>query len=157
MTVWMIFSSRWAFHRDTDLLDCCVRLTGRTWSHEASCDLDRLPKTYLIQLPSVRIARSVCHQLVDDLDGWLECRTPFERYLASSFEQTVTLGVGTREDLITTVEHPAVTFCYDDGRCRLEVFFVVDQSCLRIARDGLSAALLSSAQMPSGACDKDHG
>jgi hypothetical protein len=132
-------------HRKSDVLECCIQLTGR---NECAAKLDAVPpevdrvvQNYIIKLPTVLVLMPACDQLMIDFDRWLESYTPFERYLTSTSEQVVTLAVGRRDDLITTADHPAVTFCYDDGRCRLEVLFVVDQSCIRIARDGLAATM----------------
>ena len=134
-----------ALHRKDCLLECCVYLTGR---HECAvgqsavpCNSDRVLDDYIIRLPTVSVSVSACDQLILDFDRWVGSSTPFNRCLTLTSEQVVTLEVGNRTDLITTTDHPAVTFCYDGGKCRLEAFFVVDQSCIRLAREELAATL----------------
>jgi hypothetical protein len=140
----IIFEAQ-VLHRKTDVVEYSVYMTGKRSYPSAlevtPSDHARVVDDYIIKLPAIAVSMSVCNQLMTEFDAWLDNNTPFERHLTTTSERIVTLELGTRNDLITTANHPAVTFRYDDGRCRLEVFFVVDQSCIRIAREGLATAL----------------
>ena len=70
-----------------------------------------------------------------------KCRTTFHR---------LTISLGVREDLICSLEMPACTISYSSNSLEVGKWhFVVDQSCIRIFREELRAALDSLYSTPS--------
>lgn len=133
--------------RSQDMLECAVKIYGRFWHRPAAStqppEFGKMTDDHNFTLSSVLMRVSYCDQLLADCDNWLRTQTPFIRELSFNSDQTILFQVEKRGDLITTADHPAFTFYYGSGICRLEVFFVVDQSCIRSARDELAATLSS--------------
>jgi hypothetical protein len=134
-------------HHDTNQLEHSIELKGQFWYRpELSVEppkFDRLVDDFMIVLPSVLIPQSACQGLLNEFDRWLNSHEPFTATLTSTPGQVVMIQIGKRNDLITTHDHPALTFFYEARGCRLEVCFVIDQSCIRKARDELSVVLNS--------------
>jgi len=134
-------------HQNTGMLEHSVNLTGKFW-YRAGLNADppkhgHLMDDFRITLLQVLIPRSACEQLLSDFEVWLTTRTFFRCSLVSEPDQFVMLEVGERSGLTSTREHPVLTFCYEGAGCCLEVFFVVDQSCISKARDSLTRVLQS--------------
>lgn len=68
---------------------------------------------------------------------WLGSYEPIHVVLSDSADQQVSISIGVREDLITSPRRPALTFRYTTAKLRLEQTFVVDETCVRAAREGL--------------------
>ena len=130
-----------AFNKDTDLFRFALFVTG-----QFACILDCPDKDgdvyeFNVETPTLLIARSTCEQLLNDLTEWMKSNTPFTRTLCSSADQKCEVQLDTRADIISRVDHPAFTLFYDVFGFRYETFFIVDQSCVQIAKDGLYSIL----------------
>jgi hypothetical protein len=135
-----------ALHASIKAIEYRIELTGQSWyrpgllvePHEYQKSDD-----FRLNLLSVLIPVEECLRLVDDFDNWLNSLAPFTRTLCSTLGQVLTIDVGDREGFAARGDHPVLTFFYAAGPCRLELFFAVDQSCIRIARGQLYAVLSS--------------
>jgi hypothetical protein len=140
------------YHRSENLIEYKIELAGQCWrpstSYAESTSNDDLVDEFRFALQSVLISMAVCKSLLDSFDGWLNAPAPFTCKLCSTFDQSLILSLGDRDDLITKTDHPACTIEYESAGGRVEVFFVVDQSCIRIARQGL-ARIIQSLYRPS--------
>ncbi|REJ67027.1 MAG: hypothetical protein DWQ31_12865 [Planctomycetota bacterium] len=116
--------------------------------HGMSCDPDRsltsptgAAENFHIRLYSVPISRSVCGELLDRLQQWLDKQDPFVVALATGPEHKMELEVGPRDDLLTNSEKPALTILHNAPSCRFEVYFVVDPTCILQAAEQLQQVL----------------
>lgn len=96
---------------------------------------------YRIVLPSIMISAQSCGALLNDFNDWLHSFSPFIRPIIATPSRTLEIQVGDRENYITSLEKPVFTFFYSAGSCRLEVFYVIDESCVRIASQELATVL----------------
>lgn len=121
-----------ACHRDTARIEYFVRLAGKFWYRGGDTDdTDReLLNDFRIELPSVFVPASACDALVCQLRKWANDHEPFTCALASAPDQKLVIEIASREDLLTTADRPAVTIFYEAPSIRVEVFFLVDQSCI---------------------------
>ena len=141
-------------HEPINLIEYSIDLTGQFWYrprlYANPPGFEKLVDDFLINLPSVLVPKSASDDLLIDFNNWLDSQTPFTRAMSSTPDQVLILQVGVRDGSITTPQQPALSFSYDAGGCRVEVFFGVDQSCMRIARDGLAQVLKALQGEESG-------
>ncbi len=135
-------------HDHTEVIEYFLELTGKSWYRPPvkpdPPDNDTLVDDFRIALPTVLIPFRACEQLLDDFDRWLQCRTPFVRDLGGSPHDLISFDIAHKTpSFITSLDHPQFTFSYSVRRCRLEVFFVTDPSCIQMAREELAATLQS--------------
>ena len=128
-------------HEDGDI-EFAVRLEGRFWyrKEEISVQSDVIDD-FRIELPSVLIPISACKELMIQFENWMLDNSAFSCTLVSNSGQKLDLRIGEMVNFITTVDHPALSICYEAPRCRLEVFFVIDQSCIEQGRSQLKRIL----------------
>jgi hypothetical protein len=127
-------------------IEFAVELSGKFWYRAHSNKTpSELVDDFHIKLPSVLIPKSACQELLRQLDSWLQERRAVAVTLASAPDQKMDLEIAERDDLITTVDQPAVTVCYDAPSCRLEVFFVVDETCVEHGKNQLQRILTTFA------------
>lgn len=126
----------------TGEIEFVVRLTGKFWYRAGTGQAaSELVDDFEIVLPSVLIPKLACEQLLDHLNTWLRKRSAFVMSLASAPDQKLQVQISQRDDLITSVDRPALTVLYDAPSCRLEIFFVVDQTCVEQARSQLQRVM----------------
>jgi hypothetical protein len=131
-------------HKSTHHIEFSIELTGQAWSHaglKADPPVYDLIDDFRCNLPCVWIPRPACEDLLSDFETWLRSHTPFTRTLSLAPDPRLIVQIDEREEVVRSRDHPTFTFYYDRAGWSLEMFFQVDQSCIRIARDGLSAIL----------------
>lgn len=114
-----------SFDRGARIVDFAIGLTGESLDQEGGRRSD-----FHIQLPHLRVPQTACIELVKKLTNWSQLRGPFSCVLAAGPEQECEIFIGQRENLIVSQDKPALTMRYHTSGCSLEVFFVVDQSCI---------------------------
>src|SRR5436190_1466579 len=134
-------------HEAADLIEFSVTLASENWYrpgfHEEPPNWANLVKDVEVSLFSVLIPRTECGELLNDFDNWLGKRTPFARSLGPGSGQALAIEIGEMDSLICTREQPVFRVWYEAGSFRFEESFTVDQSCVRIARNGLELVLRS--------------
>jgi hypothetical protein len=138
------------FHPPIAQIEFRIALLGKHWYRPALFadppEYDRMVDDFGITLPSVLVPKSACDELLGDFNAWLDTHQPFALTLCPGPDQKMTVAVGAREGHLSTLDHPIFSCDYTAG-CQLAVAFAVDQSCVRIARDGLSRVLESLVGM----------
>ena len=134
-------------HEAADLIEFNVNLTGEFWYrsglYDKPANIGGLAKDFEVALLSVLIPRSACRELLNDFDNWLSTRTPFVRTLSPGADQALAIEIGEKDGVICTREQPVFTVWYEASSFRFEDSFTVDQSCVRMARNGLDLVLRS--------------
>jgi len=120
---------------DNGDVEFAVKLSGKSWCREEASEL---ADNFCIEIGSVCILTSACRELLGKLDSWVHDHQPFACVLAATPDQGLDFEISRREDLITSTDKPALTICYARTGCRLEMFFVVDQSCLEQCKTELA-------------------
>lgn len=122
-----------------------VHVEGQSWCRIGTC---ASPTEYTkaddfsIRLACVLVSVPGCVELLRLLDVWLACQEGFICTLTSPPHQTAVIQIDDQKDDLPVVRDKSYfTFFYMDGPCRVELCFLVDQSCIRIARDGLKEIL----------------
>lgn len=137
----MITCEAIVLHQAIDLLEHRVELVGNHWCRtDFLADPPEFAKVvddFNITLHQVLIPASALTLLQNDFDNWLASYAPFTRVLCSRPDQELIVQIGPKEGYETTQDRPILTCTYAGG-CGAGVSFLVDQSCIRIARDGLS-------------------
>lgn len=132
------------FHENIGLLEWKIELVGSHWYRpeflKEPAKFERIVDDYSLTLSQVLVAKSECHELLRDFENWLDTHSPFVRTICSRPDQECVIEVGKRDGYITSDDHPSCQFRYSGG-CALDVAFNVDESCIRIARNGLSRVL----------------
>ena len=139
------------FHEETDVLEFDLTLSGQglrgiradadqSANEHGNNQIETVDR-FKVLLPSLLIPRTACEELLGGFTAWLDLHSPFDRTLRSTEGASIVIQVDRREELITTDDHPVLTLYYEMSGCRCETFFVVDESCIRIARDGLASVL----------------
>lgn len=141
----IIFDAQ-GFYSPSCLVEFKVSMTGKHWSRPGLLadppEFERVVDDYDLVLSSVLVSKAACEDLCNDFGAWLMSHAPFARTLCSRPDQEFAIQVGTREGYEATLDHPILACTYSGG-CGIEVFFVIDESCVRIARDGLIRVLRS--------------
>jgi hypothetical protein len=104
-----------------------------------------LESAYEFILHRMLFSRMAVEELISDLSQWLAKPKNVDRELTiggSGHDQQFRIELGSRPNTISSLERPVCTLSWSwqtlrFGQCR----FGVDQSCIRIFRDGLSVAL----------------
>lgn len=101
-------------------------------------------------IPQVVLDVSALERLRSLLQQWLIDHSEFEVELAKNDAQQLSIAAGDRAELICSLESPALTLRYRAERVQaLEVYFLVDQSCISAALEELEA-LLEATRSRSG-------
>lgn len=88
------------------------------------------------------LSESALHDLTAQPDEWLARPKEIEIELTDVKHLGFSISFRPEKGIISRIDRPACTIiCACKGLPRLEVKFVVDQSCIRLFRDELAAAL----------------
>jgi hypothetical protein len=127
---------------ESDVLICEVRLSGGSLCHEDSHGGSELVARDLsVRVENLRRLDSVLSSWLD-LPLAVQAETPLTIAveLGGRFDESIRFRLGDRPDTVSGQNFVA-TLEYSLLRLKGEFSFVTDQSCLRIFRDGISAAL----------------
>jgi hypothetical protein len=134
-----------AMHKSIEQLEFRIQLKGKAWYrphlHGRSPNYD-LVDNYTMTLESVLLSPPACHRLIDDFDEWMASGARFRRSLTSSSTQSLRISTNCGKGLLTAPDKPSIMISYKDIGCICKVRFVIDQTCISIARAELSALLL---------------
>ena len=111
-----------------------------------------LESVFSVSRSHVVLRKDRIENLLDELEQWLLKPKPISLELAKcrTTFHSLTISLGVREDLICSLEMPACTISYSSNSFEVGKWhFVVDQSCIRIFREELRAALDSLYSTPS--------
>jgi hypothetical protein len=89
----------------------------------------------------VPIAKLSCENLLMDFELWLTYGATFKREVETYLNSSIQFQLNQRRELISREDQPVFTFAYSVGSLKLEYAYVVDETCVRIAADGLRAVL----------------
>lgn len=131
-------------HEGLEWLEFHVNLAGRSWYEPATRETPRkyvLADVYSIKLLTVLISQNASYKLLEHFNQWLDSRSPFRCDLSPLSYELVSLELAIVGTTSTSADTPQLTFGYGVVACRTEVSFVVDQSCIRMARDSLYRVL----------------
>ncbi len=122
-----------------------LRISGDTLDRArialGQLDSQELVKDHVLTLSKILLSRNKLELLREELTTWL--REPHEFTLALGDEsQALVVSIGIRDDVICSIEKAACTIRYGTSRLAIESWFVVDQSCIRILRDGVQEWLV---------------
>ena len=156
MTSWSVVSNDGWNRCEVDLLSNClldgeelirsrVRIEGRFWRRESVVETSaELVDDFSVQLSQVLLRGGALQQFGEALGDWLSCRQGFSLELSGVKGQSLEFCIGVRDDLICTVEKPALTVRYGGERMRsAEWFFLVDETCIARLKVELTRSLSS--------------
>ncbi len=94
-------------------------------------------------LRSIQISEEACGILLQYLEQWLNTQEEFTQSIELLWKNSLVFQVACRDGFLTKKDHPMFTFYYSSGSFRLELFYVIDHSCVQIAKEQLEALLSS--------------
>lgn len=123
--------------------DLCgaVRIEGVAYRNFANSDASELVDDFLVVLPQILLSKECLKKFENNLNSWLLNSIEFSCQL-TSFENSrrnrLLVSLGASDRLISSLDKPAFTIQYQGGAFLSGSWsFLVDQSCIRIAIDGL--------------------
>lgn len=139
-----------ANHQIPAVIEFCVTLSDKHWDQNGLNvnEYNEVDKCRL-ELFQVMVPLSECMELLKNFERWLNSFIHFTHTLCSDPGTELVVQIGQREDYIYDPEKPTLTFYFRQGSFCTEFYFVVDQSCIRIARDRLTFLLESVQEIES--------
>lgn len=117
----------------------CTTLSSRSYELEAFEHYDRygeLPEKSRITLNSIKISKSACLALIEHFTEWLAAQNPFDCILHESYSGLIQLSMERRGHSVLIPQH-WIVFRYVADNFKIEEGLLIDQSCIRIARNQL--------------------
>lgn len=119
-----------------------VQFTAHFWDKGASLTEAELVLERAVTIQQVHVEWRQLDELHASLREWLHSATRFDTLLADNSDCKFKIQIGATPKLISSVEKPAFSLSYEAGAmANLSWRYVVDQSCIRIFYDGLTAVL----------------
>jgi hypothetical protein len=135
------------FHETINVIEYRVELAGeflyRIGPKTDPYTYGDINEDFHIVLPSVLIPTAACQELLAHLNAWMAAFEEFTCELTSRNDQSVVIGFSRGDRLVKSLDKPTCTFYYKAPSLRIDVCYTVDQSCVRIARNGLELSLES--------------
>ena len=123
------------------LLKCSARVEGNFWDRESIqlCEKDSwgLIQDHFIELPQLFFDMHSLEELVTLFESWSNINDTVNLQLSGCEDQNIRLVIGRRDDLITGEHKPAFTFICEMSRINVEIYYVIDSSCISLAREQL--------------------
>ncbi|WP_312236044.1 hypothetical protein [Stenotrophomonas sp.] len=122
---------------------CRFTLVGEYWNREPEAKREAT-EDFRVVLPQVIVARDALGGLRQSLVDWLEDNGSFSCALqpTDGGGQVLEVSLGDHPRLVRSTQKEVFTFSYFSGLVMTTSFsFMVDQSCVRMAIDGLTDCL----------------
>ncbi len=134
---------KWISLQSEALILMEISITGESWQRDKN-DINEaeITKDFISILPQVVTKESSLKKLVAELDRWLFSPLDISIELSGVDCQSFQIAFGVNDGFICKPEKPVCTIRYAGGRMKIgEWNYVVDQSCIRLFRDGLNQIL----------------
>ena len=127
------------------ILRCKVIIKGNYWDRK-SLQLSQkndwiLIQDHLLELPQLFIDMNSLDKLLMDYQSWRNIDDVINLQLSGLEEQSVRIIIGHREGVITSTYKPALTFICEMARINVEIYFIVDATCISIASQQLQKCI----------------
>ncbi len=124
--------------RQGDTICCSLLVCGRFWDRN-EVENKSLVADFRVELPQVLISAERLKLLLSEIDRWLVEQEDFECAISSpNGGQEFTVTVDREPSFVYSIGKRAITLRYGNGEAMVGKWsFIVDESCLRICRDGL--------------------
>ena len=121
-----------------------IRLSRDFWKRGTMLGDSELVPDVRLELPQVVLEEGGLRQLLSNFDSWINERAHFQQSMEASggSDQILRLSLGRASDFIYSSEKPAFTVAVRfGGYYSSDSSFVVDETCIRLARDSLANLL----------------
>ena len=132
---------------DRKLILTALTHKGKYWDRERSLRAGfaaELTDDYNVVLPQVVLSRNKLEELVERLNAWLLEFSSFEIDLSGHSDQSISVFIGQRDDLISRPDRPVFSLTYSTSRMKGQWSFVTDPSCISAMLQDLSEYLASA-------------
>lgn len=116
-----------------------IDIIGRSWDLCVELSESSMVTDFENTLLQVPVSDEAVRRLRNYLQSWISQRELFDMVLSESSDHILHLSLEVREDYITSLQKPALVFCYESSPLRhLECMFVIDDTCALMAIEGMT-------------------